>query len=241
MDYRQLHSALTANIYAQKIAHRDYEKAQAEADEWEKRYQNLLKEGREDLVQDAKFYKDIYAKKAANLKAMLDEQTQILATLKCNLPTQSETLTNRLSNASGLKSSEAKFKQIKTPSQAMTDLPGSDLETRLCKLEREIEAVKAQLLNQQAAIGKCLKQNATALEDVRTLLAKTSSHGTVEPVSTNLPTALAILESDTSLDDELAALKAQLLCTATLENPAQPLTADISNQTIDADGVKKEE
>ena len=90
--------------------------------------------------------------------------------------------------------------------------------------------MKAQLINQQAAIGKYLKQNETALEDVRTLLAEISSHGTIEPVSTDLQSALAILEVDISVDDELASLKAQILCTATLENPAQPPTTDISNQ-----------
>ena len=76
MDDIQLHSALTANIYAQKIAQRDYQKAQAEADKWERYYQLYLKEGREDLIREAEFRKNVYAKKAGNLKAMLDEQTQ---------------------------------------------------------------------------------------------------------------------------------------------------------------------
>ena len=177
MNSTQLHSALAANIYAEQIAQRDYAKAQAEAAKWETRYQISLEKGREDLVKEAKICKDIYANKAANLKAMLDEQTQRLATLRHNLPIQ------------------------------------TDLETRLRKLERELEAIKSQLLNQQAAIGKCIEQNATALKDVRTLLVNTSSQETVDPVSTNLQSKLIILEADTRSDDELAALKAMLLCT----------------------------
>ena len=200
-----MHSAFAANIYAEEIAQRDYAEAQAEADKWENRYQISLREGRGDLVKEAKFRKEIYANKAANLKAMLDEQTQRLATLRHSLPIQ------------------------------------TDLETRLRKLERELEAMKSQLLNQRAAIGKCIEQNAAALEDVRTLLVNTSFQKTVEPVHTILQSKLVILEADTSFDDELAALKAMLLCTPTLKSPAQELTTGMSNQTVEASEVEKEE
>ena len=62
MNYTQLQSVLAANIQAQKIAERDYQKAQAEADEWKEIYRLALKEGREDLVREAEFRKNIYAK-----------------------------------------------------------------------------------------------------------------------------------------------------------------------------------
>lgn len=63
MDYSQLQSVLAANVQAQTIAQRDYKEAQAEADKWEQHYQRALKAGREDLIQEARFRQNIYAKK----------------------------------------------------------------------------------------------------------------------------------------------------------------------------------
>lgn len=210
----QLHSALAANIHAQTIAQRDYEKAQAEADRWESLYQRALKTECEDLASEVRFYKDVHVKKTRNLKALLDEQTERLATLRDNV-----------SDISGLKSLEAKVQELEACSQKMSKPLGNDLETRLRKVESELEAMKAQLLNQQTTIRNLLKENSTALEDVRTLLAEASSHGTTEPASTYLPSAWAILESGSDLDDELAALKEQMLRPVTLQNPEQPPTS----------------
>lgn len=84
MNYTQLQAVLTANIKAQTIAQRDYKKAQAEADKWEQRYQLALIAGREYLIQEAQFRQNICAKKAGNLKALLDEQTERVANLKHN-------------------------------------------------------------------------------------------------------------------------------------------------------------
>jgi phage shock protein A len=213
MDYSHLKSALTANIYAHTVAQREYEKAQALANDWKKRYQKYLKEGREDLLKEAEFRKNIYVKQAANLKVMLDEQAQRLATLKNNIALHTDTSINSFNFP------QKESKPSKTPSQVMTNLPATDLENRLHKLERELEAMKAQLINQQAAIGHCLKQNSTALEGVRALLEITSSAENIEPVSTDLSSALMIVDID-DVDDELGVLKAQMLLAAT--TPSQP-------------------
>lgn len=108
MDYNHIQSALATNIHAQTIAERDYTKAQTEADKWEKRYQISLEAGREDLVRKAQFRKDVSAKLAYNLKALLDEQTERVATLKRNLATQNKMLTNKFSINSCFKSLEEK-------------------------------------------------------------------------------------------------------------------------------------
>lgn len=234
MSYSHLKSALAANIHAQTVAQKEYEKAQALANDWEKRYQKYLKEGRKDLVKEAEFRKNVYAKQASNLKVMLDEQTQRLATLKCDIALHTETSINSFNFP------QEESKPIKTPSQAMTNLPATDLENRLHKLERELEAMKAQLINQQTAIGHCLKQNSTALEGVRALLAITSSAENIEAVTTDLSSAFTSFDID-DVDDELAVLKAQMLLVAT--TPSQPQLPQIleqsaranSNQAVDGE------
>lgn len=100
--------------------------------------------------------------------------------------------------------------------------------------------MKDQLINQQTAIGHCLKQNSTALEGVRALLAITSSAENIEPVTTDLSSALTSFDID-DIDDELAALKAQILLVAT--TPSQPQLPQAleqsaranSNQAVDAE------
>ena len=234
MDYSHLKSALTANIYAHTVAQQEYEKAQALANDWKKLYQKCLKEGREDLLKEAEFRKNIYVKQAAKLKVMLDEQIQRLATLKHDIALHTETPINSFNFP------QKESKPSKTLSQVITNLPATDLENRLHKLERELEAMKAQLINQQAATGNCLKQNSTALEGVRALLEITSSAENIEPVTTNLLSALTSFDID-DIDDELADLKAQILLVAT--TPSQPQLPQAleqsartnSNQAVDAE------
>jgi phage shock protein A len=228
MEYTQLKSALAANIHAQTIAERDYKKAQTEAGKWERRYQLSLKEGREDLVREARFRKDVSAKTACNLKALLNEQTERLATLRHDLAAQSKTLTNKSSTNSGFNSLE----------KTLAELPGSDLGTRLLKIECELEAMKTQLLHQQAGIGKLLQQNSTILDNVKTLLVETSSDATSEPNSTDLETQWLSIESDNDIDDELAALRTLVCYSATSQNQTQLPTIDTVSQIAEVDDLE---
>lgn len=189
----ELYSALAANIYAQTIAARDYQKAQAEADKWEGLYQRALKTGSEDLVSEVQSYKDASAKKARNLKLLLDEQIERGATLKREVMVQCENSISTSITSSDFKSSE-KIEDINASSQAMANSHRNDLETRLRNIESQLEFMKAQLLNQQQAMGKLLEENSIALKQVRTLLAEASLHRTSE-AATMVPTVWKILES----------------------------------------------
>ena len=190
----ELYSALAANIYAQTNAARDYEKAQAEADKWEGLYQRALKTGSEDLVSEVQSYKDTSAKKARNLKLLLDEQIERGATLKREVMAQHENSISNSITSSDFKSSE-KIEDINASSQAMANSHGSDLETRLRDLESQLEFMKAQLLNQRQAMGKLIEENSIALKQVRTLLGETSLHRSSE-TATLVPTVWKIVESD---------------------------------------------
>ncbi len=205
MDYTQLQAVLAANIQAQKIAERDYQKAQAEADEWKEIYRLALKEGREDLVREAEFRKNIYAKKACNLKALLDEQTERVANFRRDLAVQSKTLPNSFTTSSILNSLEEKPQQIETRSQTTAKLPVNDLKTRLCKVESELEAMNTQLKSQQISISKLLKQNSAILEDVRNLLSEAS----FSTISQNHNSQAAI-KTVQVVDAELEELRKQL-------------------------------
>lgn len=230
MDYHHIHSALATNIHAQTIAERDYKKAQTEADKWERRYQLSLKEGREDLVREARFRKDVSAKLACNLKALLDEQIGRVAILSRDLAAQNKMLTNRFSINSCSKSLEEKLQQLETRSQAMAELPGSDLRTQLLKVERDLEAIKTQLLYQQAGIGKLLQQNSTVLENVKTLLAEASCDATFKPNSADLETQCLTIESDNDIE---------FVCySATSQNQDQLPTADTFSQIAEVNDLE---
>lgn len=238
MDYNHIQSALATNIHAQTIAERDYKKAQTEADKWERRYQISLEVGREDLVREAQFRKDVSAKLACNLKALLDEQTERVATLKHNLAAQNKMLTNKFSINSCFKSLEEKLQQLETPYQAITELPGSDLRSRLFKVERELEAMKAQLLHQQAGIGMLLQQNSAILENVKTLLVEASPDATFKTNNADLETQWLSIESDNDIDDQLAAITTFVCYSATSQNQAQLPTADTFSQIAEVDDLE---
>ncbi|WP_375510796.1 PspA/IM30 family protein [uncultured Nostoc sp.] len=82
---KKLRTATASASAAQKIAQRDYEQAQTEADKWVRRYQLALKEGREDLARHAQFQKERYQAIASRLKNLVDEQTPQVDNIKRNL------------------------------------------------------------------------------------------------------------------------------------------------------------
>lgn len=82
---RALHQATTGAMAAQKIAQRDYEQAQAEADKWKRRYGLALKEGREDLARKAQLQNERYKAIACRLKTLVDQQIPQVDAMKHNL------------------------------------------------------------------------------------------------------------------------------------------------------------
>lgn len=197
MNYTQLQSVLAANITAQTIAQRDYKEAQAEADKWKKIYQLALKEGREDFVREAEFRKNIYVKKACNIKALLDEQTERVANLRHKLILK---------------------KQIKVDLQTTAKLPTNNFQMRLRKVESELETMNNQLLSQQLGISKLIKQNSAILEDVRELLSETAFDATFELTNVDEINQLIDLEPEIDIDDELENLKQALTISTTSQN-----------------------
>lgn len=83
--FSDLRRALVDAISASKIAQRDYEKIQAEAEGWERQLQLALKHSGEDLVYQALMRKRACADKARNLKALVEQHSVQVSTLKSQL------------------------------------------------------------------------------------------------------------------------------------------------------------
>lgn len=81
----KLHTATAHAIAAQLIAQRDYDQAQAEADNWERQYQLALKEGHQDLARQAQFNKERHEGIANRLRSLVKQQATQVDTLKHNL------------------------------------------------------------------------------------------------------------------------------------------------------------
>jgi phage shock protein A len=81
----KLHTATAHAIAAQLIAQRDYDQAQAEADNWERQYQLALKEGHQDLARQAQFNKERHEAIANRLRSLVKQQATQVDTLKHNL------------------------------------------------------------------------------------------------------------------------------------------------------------
>ncbi|MFB2974318.1 hypothetical protein ACE1CD_35765 [Aerosakkonema sp. BLCC-F183] len=209
MDASELRSPLAANIHALTIAERDYKKAQAEADKWESLYQRTLKLGTdESALKEIQFYKEVLTKKASNLKAMLDEQKERVANLRSKFKAHNNTFNNTLTNSVS-SSSEEKDINLTHISQPITKVSDLDLETRIRKLERDLENMRSQLFHQQTSIAQMIELNAAALEQVKQILNQNRCQA-VQVIDSSVESKSEIMELELDIDGELMKLKEQL-------------------------------
>lgn len=179
-DLVQLRQAVARAIATQKRTEQQYNKNQADANQWHQRAQLALSKGDENLAREALQRKKTSGDTAAQLKGQLDVQTGQVQTLKKNLI------------ALESKISEAKTKK--------------DM------LKARVQAAKAneQL---QSTIGSLNTSGSMAAfermeEKVLEMEARSQAAGELGGV--DLESQFAALESGSDVDDELAAMKAQL-------------------------------
>ncbi|NDJ24848.1 hypothetical protein GS682_25025 [Nostoc sp. B(2019)] len=149
----KLRTAAASASAAQKIAQRDYEQAQAKADEWVRRYQLALKEGHEDLARQAQFQKERYQAIASRLKNLVGEQTPQVDAIKRSLTfweskvseAQNEVLSSTVnigSATSAFEHIENKFLKIEAPiqevSQSFISFEDEDVNAELQRLKEEL-------------------------------------------------------------------------------------------------------
>lgn len=205
-DLVQLRQAVASAIASQKRTQQQYNQAQTESNEWQRRAQLALQKGDENLAREALVRKKTHTETAASLKAQLDQQTGMVDNLKRNLI------------ALEGKISEAKTKKDMLKARASAAKANEQL---------------------QSTVGRLGTSSAMAaferMED-KVLQMEARSQAAAELAGADLESQFAMLESGSDVDDELAAMKAQLLGPATPQAQAQlPGTAAQSADTAKKD------
>ncbi|NES82471.1 MAG: PspA/IM30 family protein [Moorea sp. SIO2B7] len=179
-DLVQLRQAVARAIAAQKRTEQQYNKNQTEANNWQQRAQLALTKGDENLAREALMRKKSSAEIAGTLKTQLDQQTNQVKTLKNNLI------------ALESKISEAKTKK--------------DM------LKARVNAAKAnqQLQNTIGNLGTGTAMAAFERMEDKVLEMEAVSQSAGELGGVGLENQFAQLEAGSDVDDELAAMKAQL-------------------------------
>lgn len=179
-DLVQLRQAVAGAIATQKRTEQQYNKNQSEANNWQQRAQLALTKGDENLAREALTRKKANSDTAAQLKTQLDTQVTQVDTLKRNLI------------ALESKISEAKTKKDMLKSRAAAAKANEQLQSTINGLNTG---------GSMAAFER--------MED-KVLMMEARSQSAAELAGANLESQFAMLESGSDVDDELAAMKAQL-------------------------------
>ena len=206
-DLVQLRQAVARSIATQKRTEQQYNKNQSEANTWQQRAQLALSKGDENLAREALVRKKSFAETAASLKQQLDGQSSQVATLKRNLI------------ALESKISEAKTKK--------------DM------LRARANAAKAnrQLQDSMNNLGTSSAMGAFERMEDKVMQLEAESETAAELGGTGIEQQFAELEAGSGVDDELAAMKAQLSGTSaqTPKLEAAETTSNPQDAVIDAE------
>jgi phage shock protein A len=210
-ELTNLRQSTISIMTAQKGIQRQYEQAQSEVEKWQQRAKFALRHENEYLARLALERKKSCAENLSQLKALLDQQTALIDKLKHNL------------FAFDAKLSEAK---------AMKPL-----------LKARLAAAKA-TANLQSMDGHFNTSSAMAAferMEEKILMQEARAQSAVELVSRDLEARFAALEASSDVDDELAALKTQMLlpgCSPDkFQTPQQTMTpqSHTGNEVVDAE------
>ncbi|WP_036476998.1 PspA/IM30 family protein [Myxosarcina sp. GI1] len=179
-DLVQLRQAVARAIATQKRTEQQYNKNQSEANTWQQRAQLALSKGDENLAREALVRKKSFADTAATLKAQLDQQSKNVSTLKRSLI------------ALESKISEAKTKKDMLRARA-----------NAAKAQKQLQD-SVNNLSTNSAMGAFER-----MED-KVMQLEAESESAAELGGSGIEQQFAQLEASSGVDDELAAMKAQL-------------------------------
>jgi phage shock protein A len=179
-DLVQLRQGVAQAIAAQKRTEKQYNDAQNEINKWQRNAQLALQKGDENLARQALERKKTFTDSGTALKASLDQQTTQVETLKRNLIQL-----------------ESKISEAKTKKEM---------------LKARITAAKAQEQLQGMVRGMNTSSAMSAFErmEEKVLMQEARAQSAAELAGADLETQFAKLEAGSDVDDELAALKAQM-------------------------------
>ena len=210
-DLVQLRQAVASAIASQKRTQQQHNQAQTEANNWQQRAQLALQKGDENLAREALTRKKTLAETASSLKTQLDQQTAQVDTLKRNLIALESKISEAKTKKDMLKARAAAAKANEQLQGALSRT-GAGTSTAMAAFER--------------------------MED-KVLQMEARSQAAAELAGANLESQFAALESGSDVDDELAAMKAQLLGPATSSTAQLPAANSGTSQPRDA-AVDKE-
>lgn len=206
-DLVQMRQAVASAIASQKRTQQQYSQAQTESNNWQQRAQLALQKGDETLAREALVRKKTHSETATSLKTQLDQQTTMVDTLKRNLIAL-----------------EGKISEAKTKKDMLKARAGA------AKANEQLQKV----------VGNMSTGSAMAAFDrmeEKVLQMEARSQAAAELAGADLESQFAMLESGNDVDDELAAMKAQLLGgaqdQAQLPGTAQAKPADQPKSEVD--------
>lgn len=209
-DLVQLRQAVAQTIASQKRTQQQYNQAQTEANNWQQRAQLALQKGDENLAREALVRKKTNAETAGTLKASLDQQTAQVDSLKKNL--------------------------IQLESKI------SEARTKKDMLKARANAAKAQeqLQNTLGSLNTSSSMGAFERMEEKVMLQEARAQSAGELVGNDLEEQFRLLEGGDDVDDELAAMKANLLTGSSSTTQALPPAAPSaqkpqSNAAVDSE------
>lgn len=207
-DLVQLRQAVARSIATQKRTEQQYNKNNGEANTWQQRAQLALSKGDEELARQALVKKKSFADTAAALKGQLDQQTNQVKTLKSNLIALESKISEAKTKKDMLKARATAAKANKQLQESMNNIGTSSAMGAFERMEEKVMQIEAE------------------------------SETAAELGGTGIEQQFAELEAGSGVDDELAAMKAQLSGTSA-ETPilesASPSTSTPQDAVIDAE------
>jgi phage shock protein A len=216
-DLVQLRQAVATAIASQKRTQQQMNQANTEAENWQRRAKLALEKGDENLAREALSRRKTNVETATALKTQLDQQSGTVDTLKRNLIAL-----------------EGKISEAKTKKDM---------------LKARASAAKAneQLQKTVGGLGTSSAMGAFERMEEKVLQMEARSQAAAELAGADLESQFAQLESGSDVDDELAALKSQLLTgsspsqaqlpgtqtTAPASSPAAPKDAAVDAELED--------
>lgn len=207
IDLQNAYQASINVIASQKRLQQQYAQAQAEASKWEGRAQLAIQKGDDFLAREALSRKKMHAGMLNSLQVQLNQEPASVKNLKQNL-----TL---------LKAKIAEAKTMKT------------------RLKAQIAAAKVnrQMQNTVGRLGSGSAMSAFERMEDKVLQMEARSQAAAELAGLDLESQFALLESGNGVDDELAAMKAQLLGSVPQTQVQLPGTTNIGSTVVKAPSI----
>jgi phage shock protein A len=207
-DLVQLRQAVARAIATQKRTEQQYNKNQSEANTWQQRAQLALSKGDENLAREALVRKKSFGDTAASLKTQLDQQSNNVSTLKRSLIAL-----------------ESKISEAKTKKDML-------------KARANAAKAQKQLQDSMNNLGTSSAMGAFERMEEKVMQIEAESETAAELGGVGIEQQFAALESGSGVDDELAAMKAQLSGASPQQEslpPADTSTSTPKDAVIDAE------